>query len=320
MAGKNIILKKGQVLFNYGDNSDGMFLVRKGEVKIFIHDAQANEIVLAKVTSGAMIGEMALFDNLPRSASASAITDVEVTHITKDEFNRIMKQIPKWFVNLMSSLSSRLRLTNDRLNETESLLKSRANPLEELQLILNTFNLLWYKHSSKAGKIWVVEPDPIKQEVCEILGVNRSSVEKIVDELTQYGLIKKTKDSYNADLLAAKSRNALERLCKFVTKFRRNNLAFKTVPDEIIDVINITRELLDDYAYDPTTVSYSDIEERAFDKNIRTDTWAKYLAVFRNLDESIQLVKMGTNLGFKIHKKGFYNLHSNINLMKKLSN
>jgi CRP-like cAMP-binding protein len=320
LAGKNIILKQGQVLFNYGDDSDGMFLVRRGDVKIFIHDAQANEIVLAKVTSGAMIGEMALFDNLPRSASASAITDVEVTHITKDEFNRIMKQIPKWFVNLMSTLSSRLRSTNDRLNETESLLKSRANPLEELQLILNTFNLLWYKLSTKTGKIWVVEPDPIKREVCEILGVNRSSVQRIVEEITENGIIRKTKDSYNADLLAAKSRNALERLCKFVTKFRRDNLAFKTVPPEVLDVINIAEELLDGYAYDPATISYSDIEERAFDKDIRTDTWAKYLSVFRNLDESIQLVKMGTNLGFKVQKKGFKELHGNINLMNKLSN
>ena len=105
MAGKNIILKKGEVLFNYGDASDGMFLVRKGDIKIFIHDNQDNEIVLAEVTSGAMIGEMALFDNKPRSASAAAITDVEITHISKADFNRIMKQIPKWFVNLMSTLS-----------------------------------------------------------------------------------------------------------------------------------------------------------------------------------------------------------------------
>lgn len=319
MAGKNIILKQGQVLFNYGDASDGMFLVRKGEVKIFIHDSQANEIVLAKVSSGAMIGEMALFDNLPRSASASALTDIEVTHISNEEFTRIMKQIPKWFVNLMSTLSSRLRKTNDRLNETESLLKSRANPLEDLQLILNTFNLLWYKYATKTGKLWVVEPDPIKKEVTEILGVNLSTVNQIVEEITSSGIIKKTKDSYNADLLAAKSRNTCERLCKFITKFRRDNLAFKTIPTEIVDIINITSELLEEYAYDPATISYSDIEERAFDMDIRTDTWAKYLAVFRSLDSSIQLVKLGTNLGFKIQKKGFKELHDNINMMKKLS-
>ena len=78
---------------------------------------------LQNLTSGAMIGEMALFDNKPRSASAAAITDVEFTHISKADFNRIMKQIPKWFVNLMSTLSSRLRVTNDRLNEAESLSK-----------------------------------------------------------------------------------------------------------------------------------------------------------------------------------------------------
>ena len=112
------------------------------------------------------------FDNKPRSASAAAITDVEITHISKADFNRIMKQIPKWFVNLMSTLSSRLRVTNDRLNEAESLLKSRANPLEELQLILNTYSLLWYKHASKTGKVWVIEPTAVKQELAEILVVN----------------------------------------------------------------------------------------------------------------------------------------------------
>ena len=66
-----------------------------------------------------------------------------------------------------------------------------------------------------------------------------------------------------------------------------------------------------------TTISYSDIEERAFVMDIRA-TWAKYLAVFRSLDSSIQLVKLGTNLGLKIQKKGFKELHDNSNMVKKL--
>ena len=61
----------------------------------------------------------------------------------------------------------------------------------------------------------------------------------------------------------APSRGVLEKFCKFVTKFRRDNLAFKTVPTEVVDIVNIINDLLEEYAYDPATISFSDIEERA---------------------------------------------------------
>ena len=147
-----------------------------------------------------------------------------------------------------------------------------------------------------------------------------TTINQVTDEMIDAGVIELTKDSYNADIYAAPSRGVLEKFCKFVTKFRRDNLAFKTVPSEVVDIVNIINDLLEEYAYDPATISFSDIEERAFDLDIRSDTWNKYLAVFRNLDESIQLVKLGTNLGFKIHKRPFATLHKNINIMSKFGN
>ena len=85
--------------------------------------------------------------------------------------------------------------------------------------------------------------------------------------------------------------SVLEKLCKFITKFRRENTAFKTLPNEIIDIVNIAHDLLDDYAYDPATIPLKDLEIHAFEMDVRSDGWNKFLATFRDLDPSIKLVK-----------------------------
>ncbi|RYZ85460.1 MAG: cyclic nucleotide-binding domain-containing protein, partial [Proteobacteria bacterium] len=116
VSGKNKILKKGELLFKAGDSSDGMYVLRKGQIQIFL-DKGGNDIVLASVAAGGMIGEMSLFDKKPRSASARAMEETEVTQISNDDFNKIISQIPKWLVSLMATLSSRLRDTNERLQD-----------------------------------------------------------------------------------------------------------------------------------------------------------------------------------------------------------
>ena len=119
MPGKNKLLKSGDILFRTGDASNGMFLIRRGQLEVYLEKDGA-EISLAKMGAGAMLGEMALFDNNTRSASARAVEDTEVTHITTKEFDTIMKQIPKWFVKLMANLSSRLREMNAKINSSTS--------------------------------------------------------------------------------------------------------------------------------------------------------------------------------------------------------
>ena len=59
MAGRNIVLLPGRKLFSAGEASDGMYLIRRGKLLVFI-EVQGRETTLAEVTTGAMIGEMAL--------------------------------------------------------------------------------------------------------------------------------------------------------------------------------------------------------------------------------------------------------------------
>ena len=113
MPGKNKLLKSGDILFRTGDASNGMFLIRRGQLEVYLEKDGA-EISLAKMGAGAMLGEMALFDNNTRSASARAVEDTEVTHITTKEFDTIMKKGKK------GKTGKRRRLDDDRSEDMEN--------------------------------------------------------------------------------------------------------------------------------------------------------------------------------------------------------
>lgn len=106
-----------------------------------------------------MIGEMALFDSQPRSASVKASQRSDVTHITQADFNKLMKQIPKWFTALMGTLSNRLRTTNHKVQELTEKIEAihMSNSPEVLALkrslaILKVTNEVWQAKGEKTGK------------------------------------------------------------------------------------------------------------------------------------------------------------------------
>lgn len=121
MAGSSKILKPNEILFKTGDAASSMFIVRRGILKVYVEQpGKPGEVELAVLKEGAIVGEMAFFDQKPRSASVKAVTAAELTEISRGDFDRLLTQIPKWFVSMMQSLSQRLRQTNDRLTALQA--------------------------------------------------------------------------------------------------------------------------------------------------------------------------------------------------------
>ncbi len=71
-----------------GDHGEEMYVVKSGKVRIF-RDSQGDETTLAVLEPGDYFGEMALFDNKPRMASAAAVGDTEVRVVSKAEFESL---------------------------------------------------------------------------------------------------------------------------------------------------------------------------------------------------------------------------------------
>jgi CRP/FNR family cyclic AMP-dependent transcriptional regulator len=118
---------KGAVLFHKGDAGDSMYIILSGEVRIFTHDAQDNEITIRHLSE--MFGEFSMLDQKPRSASASASADLEVLVLHRDDFNAFLRERQLVGLSMMRNLVERVRYTTTYLQRvldaTEQL--SRGN-------------------------------------------------------------------------------------------------------------------------------------------------------------------------------------------------
>ena len=83
---KSVHLAAGQVLFVAGDPGDGCYRVENGLLKVSIVSAAGGERILSVLGPGAIVGELAVLDGRPRSASVLALRDSELLFISKAQF------------------------------------------------------------------------------------------------------------------------------------------------------------------------------------------------------------------------------------------
>lgn len=111
-------LKKGDILFREGDPSEAMYVIKSG--KIAITKPKGNsEILLAELKPGDMLGEMAFFDNQPRSAGAKAIVDSVVIELPFKALNAQFKTFPEWLKAIVRTVNNHLRNANKKIKDLE---------------------------------------------------------------------------------------------------------------------------------------------------------------------------------------------------------
>lgn len=96
--------KAGEIIFKKDELGNVMYLVTKGEVEIWIHDK-----VVENVGPGSVIGEMALLDMGPRSATATAKTDCLLLAIDRERFQIQVGKSPNFALQVMRIMAERLR-------------------------------------------------------------------------------------------------------------------------------------------------------------------------------------------------------------------
>ncbi len=110
----------GTVIFSEGDLGSEMYIIQKGHVRITLHIAD-KEREVAVLEKGDFFGEIALLDTSPaRSATATAVDEVEALRLTSADLDQILRRKPDIAVRMMMKLSERLRETNRRFEELGS--------------------------------------------------------------------------------------------------------------------------------------------------------------------------------------------------------
>jgi CRP-like cAMP-binding protein len=97
----------GTVLFAEEDKADHLFVVLSGQVEISLHGQKLNI-----EQKGSIIGEMAVIRSESDNPAASALTEVRLARLDRDQFNQLITQNTKFSLHAMSVLANRLRATN----------------------------------------------------------------------------------------------------------------------------------------------------------------------------------------------------------------
>lgn len=104
------ILKRNEIIFNEGDQSECMYDIRGGRVGIYANYGTKEEKLLTELTKDQFFGEMGIIEGYPRSATAVAMGDMtELAVIAKADFEEYCKTNPDKAVLIMKNMSARIR-------------------------------------------------------------------------------------------------------------------------------------------------------------------------------------------------------------------
>ena len=108
-------LERGDLLFEQGDASAELFVVREGKLAIATKSTDGRESLVAVMEPGGLFGELGLFDDGPRSADARALTEAQVLALDYEHVRAVLRAQPQLLWVVVRLLAVRLRATDEAL-------------------------------------------------------------------------------------------------------------------------------------------------------------------------------------------------------------
>ena len=185
-------LKKNDVLFREGDPSESMYVIKSG--KIAITKAKgASEIVLAELGPGDMLGEMAFFDNKPRSAGAKAVVDTVLIELPFKALNAQFKTFPEWVKAVVRTVNNHLRNANTKIKNLEKTSEDDAqyfppHLVNRLMAILGLVAARWGEKTAE-GTI-LVPPNKLRNYCIQVFQQPTAKLDKLMEMLQSFGYMK----------------------------------------------------------------------------------------------------------------------------------
>jgi len=161
-----------------GDETDSLYVILSGKVKVLIPDDQGREVILSVMGPQDFFGEMGILDDQPRSASVLTLEPCEMLRLSKAGFINCLKENAEVAMLVIRNLVKRLREA-DRKIESLALIDVSGRVVR----------LLVDMAQEVDGKL-VVPRTPPKQEIARMIGASREMVSRVIKELQEKGLIR----------------------------------------------------------------------------------------------------------------------------------
>ena len=109
--------RRGEVIFHQDDPGSAMHIVKSGQVKIATTSPEGEEVIMAILKDSDFFGELSLLDDKPRSANAVAMEATQTLTLRRGDFMDMLGHHPDMVSGVLTSLSERLRRTDQLLED-----------------------------------------------------------------------------------------------------------------------------------------------------------------------------------------------------------
>jgi CRP/FNR family cyclic AMP-dependent transcriptional regulator len=168
---------KNTVILSEGDNSDSLYVILEGRVKVYLSDENGKEAIINYMEPGDYFGELSLIDDSKRSASIMTVEKSSMAVMSKQAFHQVLSDNPGIAIHLLKDLVHRVRALTD---EVKSLALSDVyGRLSKTLLSLAT---------EQGGQLVIKRP-VTQQELANRIGASREMVCRIFKDLVKGGYI-----------------------------------------------------------------------------------------------------------------------------------
>ena len=177
-----ISLAADETLFLAGEPGDGCYRVDDGLLKVSVVSPSGAERILAILGPGAIVGELAMLDGAPRSASVTAIRPSRLVFVSRASFEAFGRTRPDIYRHITTLLARRLRDIDEALAAT-SFLSLKGRVARALLTLADAFG-----KDVGSGRI-LVHQKVTQSDLAAMAGIARENVSRILQEWTRQSLV-----------------------------------------------------------------------------------------------------------------------------------
>ncbi|MGJ7923028.1 Crp/Fnr family transcriptional regulator [Neobacillus sp. LXY-4] len=175
---QSVLYQRGQIIYHDGDQSDSLYIVSKGKIKIYRLSESGKEQLIRILNTGDFTGELALFKEEVHESYAEAMTDTQVCMINRSDLQELLLKYPSISLKILTEFSN-------RLEQSEKQTARFATEKVETRIALFLAECL-----DADGRLNEVVLPMSKKDLDSYLGTTPETISRKLTELEQQGYIK----------------------------------------------------------------------------------------------------------------------------------
>jgi CRP/FNR family transcriptional regulator len=197
---KRRMFKADTVVFFEGDQSDSMYVILNGSVKVYTKADDGSEKILTTLGKGEIFGEYSLIDGHPRSANIATLEGTEMLSISHKDFRQFVTNSPEILWKVLESLTERMR----RTNAEQLQIAFRDVPFRLFKVLANLAD----KHGQTTSEGTRINLKLTVRDLAGMVSANPEQVKRILNRLQSEGLIRADQGFFLVPDLAAFKRGS----------------------------------------------------------------------------------------------------------------